>query len=155
MGSPKKASWYSWIVFGLILAAAYFGNVELQTYLGRQALAEVKLDTQPLNQALAMAKTQDKLVLADMSAIWCGTCRKLDQEVFADDQVKTAIERDYVFSRIEYESPEGKAFAERYQVRGLPTVLVLDARGEIVQHLPLTFDPQSFINLIEQVAHSG
>lgn len=154
MASLKKSTGRFWLVFALVLAGVYFGNVELQSYWGRQALAKVQLDSKPLEQALKIARAQNKLVLADMSAIWCPTCRKLDQQVFADQQVKEAVGKRYIFSRIEYESPEGKAFAERYRVSGFPTVLILDAEGKMLRRLPLTFDPQNFIHLISQVGRS-
>ena len=146
--NPLRAfakSWLPFIVFGLAL---YFGNVELQSYLGRQALAETGLTHLSLEQAFAKAQREEKLVLADMSAIWCPTCRKLDQQVFSNDQVKQAINEKYVFARIEYESDAGKAFMKKYNVSGFPTLLILNANGEKLVHLPLTFDPESFLNLI-------
>jgi thioredoxin-related protein len=53
-----------------------------------------------------------------------------------------------VFARIEYESEEGEAFMEKYQVRGFPTVLILDAEGNKLMQLPLTFSPTAFVDMI-------
>lgn len=135
----------SWLPAIVIALGVYFANVELQSYLGRQALKEVKLESLTLEQAKARAASEGKLILADMSAIWCPSCRKLDRDVLAQADVQSAIEEKYVFSRIEYESTEGKAFAEQYNIRGFPTLLVLDAMGNQVRRLPVTYSKENFI----------
>lgn len=143
-----KQTMLSWLPYIAIPLVVYFGNVEVQSYLGKKALEEIELPKLSLEEALSEAAIQDKLVIADLSAIWCPSCRKLDQNVLAKPEVKAAIERDFVFSRIEYESDEGKAFAEKYNVSGFPTLLVLDPQGNKLRKLPLTFSPQEFINLL-------
>ena len=145
---PRYKKWLSWLPYLLIPAALYFGNVVLQTHLGEQALAKVALPQLTLQQALAKAKAENKHVLADMSAIWCPSCRKLDQEVLSKPSVQAAIEDGYIFTRIEYESDAGKAFMEQYQVQGFPTLLVLDANGDKLRQLPLTFSPEVFVSLL-------
>ncbi len=138
----------SWLPFVAIIAVVYFGNVEIQSYLGRQALDETGLELLSLDQALSKAKRENKLVLADLSAIWCPSCRKLDQDVLANDQVQKAIDQNYVFARIEYESKEGEAFMKKYQVSGFPTLVVIDQNGNKVKKLPLTFSPEQFVSLL-------
>lgn len=135
----------SWLFFGVIATALYFGNVELQTYLGKQAMQKVGFAELTLEQALQIAGEQNKLVLADMSAIWCPSCRKLDREVLSQPIVNKAIKRDYVFVRIEYESAAGKAFQEQYAVSVFPTLLVLNPDGEKIRNIGLTFDKDEFI----------
>ncbi len=144
----KNLPWKSWAGVIALLAVAYFANVEIQSYLGREALNATGIEILPLDQALARAAAENKPVLANMSAIWCPTCRKLDSTVFSDPAVKQAIHRKYVFTRIEYESPEGKAFMEKYNVRGFPTLLVLDSTGKKLRQLPLTFEASEFLKLL-------
>ena len=138
----------SWLPYIAIVALVYFGNVELQSYLGKQALDNMGLELLSLEEAIDKAKRENKLVLADLSAIWCPSCRKLDNEVLANDKVKNAISKKYVFARIEYESKEGSAFKEKYQVSGFPTIVVIDQQGEKVRRLPLTFNPEQFVSLL-------
>jgi|GEM_PF-845209 len=143
--NPWSSGWRSWLVFGAIAAAFYFGNVELQSYLGKQALAELAFPEITLEQAITQAKASNKLVLADMSAIWCPSCRRLDKDILSKQDVSEAINERYVFVRIEYESEAGKAFQKRYQVTGFPTLLVLDTEGNKLRNLGLTFDKTEFI----------
>lgn len=137
-----------WLPYVVIIAVFYFGNIGVQSYLGRKAMAETGLTMLSLDEALTKARAENKLVLADLSAVWCSSCRKLDKSVLSNQQVKAAIEKKYIFSRIEYESPEGKAFMAQYQVRGFPTLVVIDAEGSKVSVLPLTFDPGQFMTFL-------
>ena len=90
----------SWVVFGAIALAAYFINVEVQSYLGRQALEKTGLVSLRLDEALSKAGAENKQVLVDVSAIWCPTCRKLDNDVFADAGVRQYINENLAFTRL-------------------------------------------------------
>jgi thiol:disulfide interchange protein len=131
-------------IIAAVVLLAYFAQVEINTYLGKRALAEMGLEPLPLTEAFAKAKQDSKLVLADLSAIWCPSCRKLDKQVLSHVEVKRAIAEKYVYARIEYESEDGKVFQKRYNVQGFPHLLILDPTGEVVRHLPVTFDPEAF-----------
>jgi thiol:disulfide interchange protein len=144
-------------VFGIIIlipVLGYYGNRTVQTYLGQQAIDETGLELLTLEQALKVAKRDNKLVLADMSAIWCPACRKLDKQVFSDEQVKTNINQNFVYARIEYESPEGQRFMQNYQVSGFPTLLVLNGQGEKLVQLPINYAPKPFIATLEKVVQA-
>lgn len=143
----KNSKWLIWL---LLLICIYFANRELQSYWGQQTLNQTGLAVLSLPEALKKAQIEDKKVLADMSAIWCSTCRKLDKLVFSDQRVKRVINQHYVFARIEYDSSEGQDFMQKYGVYGFPTVLVLNAQGEKLQLLPLIFEPQSYVNLLNK-----
>jgi thiol:disulfide interchange protein len=135
----------------LLSVLGYYGNKIVQSYLGQQAIHKTGLELRTLEQALEVAKTSNKLVLADMSAIWCPSCRKLDKQVFSDVRVKTQLNQDFVYARIEYESPAGKSFMQNYQVTGFPTLLVLNSQGEKLVQLPVSYQPLLFIETLENV----
>jgi protein disulfide-isomerase len=81
-------------------------------------------------------------ILADFSGSdWCGWCIKLDREVFSEEEFKTfAGERLVLFladfpskkQQPEEEAQQNKALAEKYGIRGFPTVLILDGNGEVL-----------------------
>ncbi|CAM2070304.1 Thioredoxin family protein [Sulfidibacter corallicola] len=133
-----------------VVLVAYFGNVALQSHWGRQAVEATGLEILSLEQALTKAKAENKLVLADLSAIWCASCRKFDEKVLSDARVRAAVQRDFVFARIEYESEAGTAFAEKYKVSGFPNLLILDSEGTMKRHLDLTFEPERFLTQLER-----
>ena len=136
---------FSVILFIAAVVGAYFINVEVQSYFGRQALEKTGLQSLALKDSLVKAAAENKLVLVDVSAIWCPTCRRLDSEVFSNQEVRKTINEKYVFSRLEYESAEGTEFLEKHDAAGFPNLWVLDRNGNVVKHLRVTFDPPEFI----------
>ncbi len=137
---------FSIIIFAFVAVGAYFINVEVQSYWGRQALAKAALTNLSFDEALARAKLENKLILVDVSAIWCSTCRRLDNDVFSDARVKQTITEKFLFSRLEYESPEGTAFLEKHNAAGFPNLWLLDGNGNVVKRLQLTFNPTEFLS---------
>ena len=140
----KKKRWITYGSFALILVAVYFINVEVQTYLGNKALKATGLENIEINAAMDQARDQSKYVLANVSAIWCPSCRTLDREVFSDEAVQREIRERFVFSRIEYESEEGQRFMAQYALTGFPNLLVIDPDGKLIKQLPVTSDPERF-----------
>ena len=130
--------------------AGYFGNLQIQTYLGERAIENTGLELHSLEQAKVKAKAEDKKILVDVSAVWCSTCRKLDNEVFANAKVKEVIEKDYVVARLEYETPAGEAFLKKRGVEGVPNLWLLDKDGNDIKRLGLTFDPEEFAAQLER-----
>lgn len=137
---------FSLLLFIAIPFAVYFVNVEVQSYFGKRAFENTGLQSQSLQETLLKAKAENKLVLVDVSAVWCGTCRKLDNEIFADEKVKSVIDEKFVFTRIELETPEGERFLRERNTAGVPNLWVLDSDGNNIKRLPITFDPDEFLN---------
>ena len=136
---------FSLLLFIAIPVAVYFINVEVQSYFGKQAFENTGLQSLSLKDSLAKAKAENKKILVDVSAVWCGTCRKLDNKVFADSSVKKELDENYVFTRIELETPEGEAFLAERNTYGVPNLWVLDSEGKNIKRLPITFDPNEFL----------
>ncbi|NNE67765.1 MAG: thioredoxin family protein [Pyrinomonadaceae bacterium] len=137
------------LFFAIVGCAVYFGNVELQSYWGRQAVADTGLEIHRLEDALAKAKSENKLVFVDVSAIWCGTCRRLDNEVFSNEEVKKVLNERFVFSRLEYEEEEGQKFIRERNVEGFPNLWVLDSDGNNIKRLRVMFDPKKFADQLK------
>lgn len=130
----------------LIVAIVFYQS---QLYLGQQAIDATGLNKMSYQDALALADKDQRYVLADMSAIWCPACRKLNREVLADGNVKNVIKEHYIYTRLEYETDEGKQFMQRHGLKGFPTLLILDSTGNKLWQLPLTFDPELFIDYLK------
>lgn len=144
----SKKSWLKIALAAAVVVALYFLNVEVQTRLGESVLAEVPLEKLSYDDALAKATAEKKPVLADLSAIWCPTCRNMDKSVFSNPEVAHAISQKYIFARIEFESEEGEWFQKRYNTRVFPTLLVLAPDGVPLRELPVTTDPQEFLSFL-------
>jgi protein disulfide-isomerase len=95
-----------------------------------------------MKAALKQAKEADKLILASFSGSdWCGWCIKLDKEVFHTDAFNDFASKTFVLFQADYPmkskqpkelKQQNEALAEKYQVRGFPTVLLLNGDGAVV-----------------------
>ena len=99
--------------------------------------------TDDYDAALKRASDEKKLVLADFSGSdWCGWCKKLDREVFDTKEFREGAKDKYVLLMVDSPSDksllsEGAAkrnpeLVRKYRISGFPTVLLLDAKGEVV-----------------------
>ncbi len=88
------------------------------------------------------AADRDVPILADFSGSdWCVWCIRLDNEVFSTPKFKIYAEENLVLFLADFPSrksqsdaikKQNKGLAKRYGVRGYPTVLLLDADGEVL-----------------------
>jgi len=137
-----------------VVTVVYFGNKGVQSYLGKQAVGDLSFTVHELDEAKAIAAKEGKLVLADYSAIWCPSCRKLDKEVFANKNVANSIDTNFIYTRLEHDTEQGNAFARQYDLVGFPRVLVLDPEGNQLVEMPLTFDPVEYEFNLDRVVDS-
>ena len=95
------------------------------------------------NEAKAKALEEQKPILIDFTGSdWCGWCVKLEEEVFSQtDFIKFAseslvlVEIDFPKKKVQSEElkVQNKALAEKYSIRGFPTVLLLSHDAELIE----------------------
>ena len=71
----------------------------------------------------------DKITVVDFYADWCGPCRKLSPIV---EEVETELSEKVKFTKIN--TDENIESAKKYQISGLPTLLVFK-NGEVVERM--------------------
>lgn len=111
------------------------------------------------DEAAAFARARDagRPVAMDFWADWCSACAVLERSTFADPRVRTALSR-FVTVRLDgsdgseaLESGRYDRAAERWQVRGLPTVLLFDSRGRLLDRVEGVVDPADLLGRLRAV----
>jgi thiol-disulfide isomerase/thioredoxin len=100
---------------------------------------------QKFQDILNMAKAQNKLVFMDCYTSWCGPCKRLASQVFPDTAVGNFFNATFVNTKFDMEKDEGITIATKYAVRAYPTLLWLDADGNVKHRIVGGLDAEGLI----------
>ncbi|MEQ1852509.1 MAG: thioredoxin family protein [Chthoniobacteraceae bacterium] len=112
-------------------------------------------------KAKAQAKAENKKILLDFTGSdWCGWCKKLDSEIFSQQEFKDYAAKKLVLVELDFpkgfQLPEAtkkqnEELAKKFNIRGYPTIVVLSVygtkRGELGY---VEGGPKSFIKALEK-----
>lgn len=104
-------------------------------------------------QAQEKARTEQRPLLVDFTASWCGACKELDKNTFSEPGVAAEAGR-FVAVKVDAtndEDPVVSETLEKHRVRGLPTVLVYDSRGNEAVRCTDFVPPEPFLDVIKRV----
>ncbi len=119
-------------------------------------------------EAAKKAVAEKKMpILADFSGSdWCGWCIKLKKEVFSQKEFKDFAKENLVLFMADFPRKskqdektmkQNKELMTKYAVRGLPTVLLVDAEGKVLARTG--YKPGGAVSYIEHlkkmIADSG
>jgi len=91
-----------------------------------------------LADAKAIAVKEKKVLLIDFWADWCTACEEMEKKLFVKDEfIQFALANQILPVRIDYSNPtdELDQLAQTYNIRGLPTVVLTRADGELIHTL--------------------
>lgn len=94
-------------------------------------------------EALAKAKSENKVVYVDLWTTTCAWCKKLDRETYSDDSVVAAMQ-NLVCVNVDAESKNGLPLARRYGAAMFPTMVVLDPDGTYREKISGYLSPTMF-----------
>lgn len=98
---------------------------------GQETKAGIQFFKGTLEEALAKASKENKLVFIDYYATWCVPCKKMDKLVFTDAKIGAYFNEKFVNLQLDAEKPEHKASAKRYKVEAFPTMVFIAPDGKL------------------------
>jgi thioredoxin-related protein len=111
------------------------------------------------------AKAGKKLMLLEFTGSdWCGWCMKLDKEVFSTPEFQNYASRNLILVKVDFprRRPQTEALkkqnaqlAQKYDIQGFPTIIVLNGQGEKLGELGyMEGGPSPFLAKLETLPKS-
>lgn len=136
---------------GLGIAAAVTGAFLFIVWFGMPKAQLAWLHDE--GEALAKVQAEKRPLLVDFTADWCGACKEMAKETFADPRVMQKAGH-FVAVKIDAtndEDPKVASVMEKYQVKGLPTVLLIGSDGKERKRFTEKVDADRFLTEIEGI----
>lgn len=92
----------------------------------------IQFHTGSWDEALELAVKEDKLIFLDISASWCGPCKKIKRETFSSAEVGDYYNQNFINVAVDGEKGEGPMLAKKYHIKGYPSLLFINSQGELV-----------------------
>lgn len=94
--------------------------------------------------ALKKAQKEKKMILVDFGARWCPACIRLEDLVFGRKDFKDKT-KNFIKTKIDIDVFTNGVVKDKYKVRGVPTLVFLNASGEEISRF-YDYQPMSFID---------
>lgn len=121
------------VLFSALLASATVTGATVGTVATTQA--EVHFKKVSFADAQKQAAKEKKKIMVDFYTDWCKWCKVLDVRTYSDMQVGKYVDENFIPVKIDAEKGEGVALAKKYQVKGYPTIVVFDAKGNEIDRV--------------------
>lgn len=96
---------------------------------------------------LATAREENKSVFIDISASWCGYCKRMKSRVFNDPDVAEYYNSTFINVAVDGQKEKGRELADKYNVKGYPTFVFLNPDGSLALIKSGYHNKEKFIKL--------
>ena len=116
------------------LFSPHLMGAEVPSKPGRPAIYDEKADgAKQIADALVTAKKENKRVLLQFGANWCGWCHRLHGLFESDAKISSKLKEAYVVVLVDVNKSHNADINQKYgnpMQHGLPVIVILDAGGK-------------------------
>jgi thiol:disulfide interchange protein DsbD len=126
-----KASFraFDWIRNGIVIVSVVMATILIGSWVTKGP----GINWQPYSEELLNeAKKLNKPVIIDFYADWCTPCRELEDITFHDEEIVKQAKQDFIMIKVDLtrkDNPVNELLLKEYEVKGVPTVVFLNGKG--------------------------
>ena len=101
-----------------------------------------------VKEMMQKAGSEGKLFFIDFYADWCTPCKWMDQTVFSDKEVEQMLTENYIPIKVNIDDIEGFELKQKYKVAVLPTIMVFNSKGQVVERVEETMNVDELLKML-------
>jgi thioredoxin-related protein len=139
-------------IFAAVLIALTFGAPMMTA-------KPESIEWKSITQALDAAPKEGKLIVLDVYTDWCGWCKRMDRDTYADSSVAAYLNSRFVASKMNPEKSgkltyDGKEysqadFSQALGIRGYPATVFFNEKGEVLTVVPGYIAAKEFLPMLK------
>ena len=136
-------------IFTVCLSLLVFGNIQADTKLeNNDPNNKVRFFAGSFDHAKMKAGNEGKLFFVEFYADWCTPCKWMDKTTFKNTEVINQLNNNYVPLKLDIETDEGQNLKEQYEVNILPTILIFNSQGRMIERIEKTLSSESMVSML-------
>lgn len=118
--------------------------------LSKAALPQVEISAELISEARKRAAAEGRLLFADFHAVWCSPCQWMEKNTYSNQTVTDMLEQNYVRVKIDIDEAEGYKLKKDYDIKYLPTILIFNSDGKLVDRIEETLSPLKMTEILSK-----
>lgn len=106
--------------------------------------------TANLAEAQTRATRENKPYFVHFTATWCAPCRWMEENTFTDVELATYVHDNYLAVKIDFDDQQTESYKKRYNVTALPTVLIFNAKGELLDRYGTSMSKEELLQALQK-----
>jgi len=107
--------------------------------------------TDDVESAKKLAVNSDKNMMIFFTGTWCSPCKIMKRQVFADDEVKKAMDEKIISLEINIDDPKNEKLVKQYNIKATPTTIFIDSEKNVIDYAVGKVDKSKFFKMIKNL----